>query len=289
MMRNIIGSWVAFCFLATPSRCFQQISLTTTSTPRPVSRGTSFIETAVLSSINGHDQERPPSRREFFVQTTTATASAILASFLPTDVSNANEFTPGGTLVDYTVGVTVGNKEASSSRAVDNSNTLFDRDYYFKFGTAAPWIEPDSVDFPKTMPFTPSQQRYDALKKYKSRILSGIDYITKDLKEQIKSGSGAVLDASAPEYQLRPMGLLANSFIASENTGTTNELLLIRWYINEMYLAINDIRKDLANGDGSSAEASYRSLYKAINSYFAMLNRVITSKVGDKFAYLEVP
>ena len=67
--------------------------------------------------------------------------------------------------MDYTVGVRVGNAEASPSRKPDNSNTLFDRDYYFKFGTAAPWIEPGNTDFPKTVPFVRSQQRYDALKQ----------------------------------------------------------------------------------------------------------------------------
>ena len=87
--------------------------------------------------------------------------------------SNAGTFTPGGTLVDRDVGVTVGNSEASTSRKVDNSNVLFSQDNYFKFGVAAPWIEADSTEFPKTMPFVLSQQRYDSLKKYGERVKAG--------------------------------------------------------------------------------------------------------------------
>ncbi len=51
----------------------------------------------------------------------------------------AGTFTPGGTLVDREVGVTVGNDEASPSRKVNNENVLFSQDNYFKFGVAAPW------------------------------------------------------------------------------------------------------------------------------------------------------
>ena len=153
--------------------------------------------------------------------------------------SYAGEFTPGGTLVDYTVGVTVGNPEASTSRRVDNSNVLFDRDYYFKFGTAAPWIAPDApTDFPKTMPFVRVQQRYDALKKYRDRIRSGVATI------QALQKADEIADPTAADvYQLRPMGLLANAFLASENTGSTNELLLARWYINEILLLIGDLKR----------------------------------------------
>lgn len=193
------------------------------------------------------------------------------------------DFTPGGTLVDRQVGVQVGNPQASPSRKPDNSNVLFSQDNYFKFGQAAPWIEPGSVDFPKIMPFTPSQQRYDALKKYGDRIQRGMQVLD-SVGDAIRIG-GDVTDPSVSDvYALRPMGLLANSFLASENTGTTNELLLSRWYINEIYLDIGDI----CNKAQSKEEAvqSHQSAKKALNSYLSMINRVITSKVGDKFDYL---
>jgi hypothetical protein len=194
--------------------------------------------------------------------------------------STSKTFAPGGTLVDYEVGVTVGNPMASKSRKADNSNVVFSQDYYYKFGTAPQWIENGNTDFPKTMPFTPSQQRYDTMKKYRDRVQRGIDLVT-SLGEAIEKGEyGSIPDASAPEYSIRPMGLLANGFLASENTGTTNELLLARWYINEIYLDINDIQSASSKED---AKASHTAAKKALNSLLTMLNRVVTSKVGDPF------
>lgn len=198
-------------------------------------------------------------------------------------ISNAGSFTPGGTLVDRAVGVTIGNSEASPNRKVDNSNVLFSQDHYFKFGAAAPWIEPDSVEFPKSMPFVLSQQRYDALKKYGQRVVDGTTTLN-NLGDTIKDGKRATIaDASDPIYALRPLGLLANGFLGSENTGTTNELLLARWYINEIYLRVGDIRNATTDKD---AQYAHEALQKSINSYYAMMNRVITSKVGNKFEYI---
>jgi hypothetical protein len=202
----------------------------------------------------------------------------------------AAEFTPGGTLVDRPVGVTVGNPEASPSRKPDNSNVLFDKDYYFKFGTAAVWIEPDSTSFPATMPFTKAQQRYDALKKYRGRILTGIDRMKDAAFENSQSDSSLIADPTAvgDVYQLRPMGLLANAMLASENSGAPNELFLARWYINEMYLIMSDIR-NIVKTDGEGEKERQRLseiLKKAINSYLTLMNRVITPKVGEKFEYV---
>ena len=206
---------------------------------------------------------------------------AILDTFQSTPPAFAADFTPGGTLVDRQVGITVGNSEASPSRKVDNANVLFFQDYYFKFGTAAPWLEPDSTDFPKTMPFTRIQQRYDALKKYQPRIREGMAKI-----QSLSSSDDTTIPDPVTQdvYYLRPMGLLANNMLASENTGSTNELFLARWYINELYLLLKDAH------DASTPEqaaASVAAAQKAANSYLTMMNRVITSKVGDKFEYIK--
>ena len=216
--------------------------------------------------------------------TTTSVANPMKAAY-------ASEFAPGGTLVDYEVGITVGNKEASLSRKVDNSNVIFDKDYYFKFGTAPQWIENNNGDvlFPKTMPFTPSQQRYDTLKKYKSRIETSIyvNIVEKIGKDAIPNNTyNQIADpTTSPDYSIRALGLLANGFLASENTGATNELYLARWYINEIYLHLLDIQNAT---DQQSAKTSYTKCVKAINSYLNLLNRVITSKVGDKFELISL-
>ncbi|EEC51601.1 predicted protein [Phaeodactylum tricornutum CCAP 1055/1] len=207
-----------------------------------------------------------------------------LAVALKPELSLAGEFTPGGTLVDRVVGAQVGNPEASASRKFDNSNVLFYQDHFFKFGVAAPWITSGSTDFPKSMPFVVSQQRYDNLKKYGERVKSGVKVLV-GLRDIIMAEGDytQIPGPDAPEYQLRPLGLLANGMMASENTGATNELFLARWYVNEIYLDINDIRNAKSEEE---ALVKYEAIKKAVDSYYGMINRVITSKVGDKFHLL---
>lgn len=243
------------------------------------------IQSSVLNSVTGSNNvdensiTNSKSSRRAILQKSLVALSILN---LPSEQAIAGTFTPGGTLVDRDVGVTVGNDEASPSRKVDNSNVLFGQDNYFKFGVAAPWIEPDSTEFPKTMPFVLSQQRYDTLKKYGSRVKAGAEVLV-SLEEDIKNGNFAnIAPADDPKYALRPLGLMANGFLASENTGTTNELLLARWYINEIYLRISDM-KNATNKD--EALIAYSAAKKSLNSYLSMINRVITSKVGNKFEY----
>ena len=58
-------------------------------------------------------------------------------------------------------------------------------------------------------------------------------------------------------------------------------MFLARWYINEIYLLVNDLRSASSN-----TAAVYQALRGATNSYLTLMNRVITEKVGDKFSYL---
>lgn len=248
----------------------------------------------VSSSSNYHQHPKrttPLDRRSLLllllhILSSTTLLPAVLLVATP-NIAHA-DFAPGGTLLDRTVSVTYGNPDASPSRLRDNSNVLFDKDNYYKFGAAAPWIDPPgSTDFPKTMPFVPAQQRYVALKKYAARVEA--------VKQEIvrigspTSTTAAVTDIpdkTDPIYQLRALGLLANSFMATENTGTTNELMLARWYINEMYLRIGDYREALQEEDTGLAKTCYECLCKAMNSYLSLLNRSISSKVGDPFGYI---
>ncbi len=208
-------------------------------------------------------------------------AALVLPSLPPAATA---DFAPGGTLLDREVSITYGNLEASPSRSRDNSNVLFPQDNFYKFGAAARWIlPPGSTDYPLTIPFVPSQRRYDALKKYGPKVKQSVDAIVR-----IGSFSSTinVPERTDPSYQLRSLGLIADSFLASDNTGTTNELMLARWYINEIYLRIGDYRDALARGDAIEAKACYNYLTKAMNSYLSLLNRSITSKVGEQFGYI---
>ena len=225
------------------------------------------------------------SRRQWFQQCATGVATTVLTTQPAVAASEGQKmFAPGGTLVDYKVGVTVGNDRASKSRRNDNSNVVFGQDYYYKFGTAPIFIPKGDTSFPVKMPFVLSQQRYDNLKKYRERVQRGIDTIVAIKSNYIDSGNyEQVPAAESPEYSIRPLGLLANGFLASENTGTTNELFLARWYINEIYLDIDDVRKASSKEE---AQLAYSNAILALNSYLGMLNRSITSKVGDPFELL---
>ena len=79
------------------------------------------------------------------------------------------------------------------------------------------------------------------------------------------------------------MGLLANNFLASENTGTTNELLLARWYVNEAYLRVGDVQTASSKKE---VTAAWEAGKRALNSYAGLLNRSITDKVGKRFVLL---
>ena len=240
------------------------------------------------NSVCANNNDNNNGRRQW-IQQTTAAALAIITSTIActtTPLRAAAEeapqkmFAPGGTLVDYQVGITAGNAKASPSRRNDNSNVIFGQDYYYKFGTAPAFIPEGDTSFPVKMPFVLSQQRYDGLKKYKERVQRGIDKVAA-LKPDVDSGNFAsIAPADDPEYSIRPMGLLANAFLASENTGTTNELFLARWYINEIYLDIADIKSAQSK---EAAEVSHANAVLALNSFLGMLNRSITAKVGDPF------
>ena len=275
MLVGFIPTLFAFTNPNTLNKPIKSCTSTSTST-----------STSIFVTQQNNERRRGRIRRRDVIKTLIGASIVINTNMKTNTNTNANAaFTPGGTLVDRDVGVQIGNPEASSSRMEDNSNVLFKLDHYFKFGTAAPFIEPDSVEFPKSMPFVLSQQRYDALKKYGDRVKSSLNVLD-ELNGMIESGKYDSIDPSSDaKYGLRPMGLLCNNFMASENTGTTNELFLARWYINEIGLDVDDIKSAKSKDD---AMKSYIAAKKSANSLLAMLNRVITSKVGSKFDYLTI-
>ena len=202
-------------------------------------------------------------------------------------IANGADFAPGGTLItDKEIGVLVNNPNASPLRKYDNSNVLFDKDYYYKFGTGIQYIEPPgNTSFPKTMPFTKSQQRYDALKKYRDRIVGALQ-----LLQSLPKTTTAVADPKTKEdvYQLRAMGLLANGLLASDNNGLPNEVFVARYYINEIYLRLDELRTASTTDDKEQQQQIYKCIEKATNSYLTLMNREITSKVGEPFTYVQL-
>jgi energy-converting hydrogenase Eha subunit A len=218
-------------------------------------------------------------------------------------VAHAAEFAPGGTLIsDKAIGILVNNPNASPQRKYDNRNVLFDKDYYYKFGTGIQYIEPPgNTAFPKTMPFTKSQQRYDALKKYRERITSALQLL-QSLPKTTTSSTSTTTNMADPKgkedvYQLRAMGLLANGLLASDNNGLPNEVFVARYYINEIYLRLDELYTTSRSGSSSSGTNDdensqqrliYQCIEKATNSYLTLMNRAITPKVGEPFPYVQL-
>jgi hypothetical protein len=128
---------------------FASIEAFVTTRDVTVHRGIALFQQPSSSPLSSKVKEQIPSRHRRELLT-----AGILAPFAAASPVLAASFTPGGTMVDYEVGVMMGNDQASPSRSVDNSNVLFNQDFYYKFGTAPPWMSS-----PQTMPFTPNQQR----------------------------------------------------------------------------------------------------------------------------------
>jgi len=220
---------------------------------------------SVVSSIS--------TRRQWYQQCSVAVAGVAMTTFPRSAAAER--------LVEYQG---ENNGGASKSRRADNSNVVFVQDHYYIFGTAPPFIPPGDMSYPEKMPFVPSKQRIETLVKYRPRVQRGIDLLA-SLQGEIAAGNyKSILGGEAPEYSIRPFGLLAAGFLGSETT-VNNELYLARWYINEIFLDINDIKTAPSK---DAALASHANAIKAVNSLLGMLNRSITSKVGDPFVLVGV-
>ena len=216
-------------------------------------------------------------RRQIFDGAAASSMAALLAP-----VAARAELAPGFAIVDKVA--IDSNPEASKSRDPMNGNVLFGQDFYFKYGRSAPFLQSAETPLPDNgaMPFTRIQQRYEAYQKYAPRVEGLIDAY-KGVEGQIKAGKWSAVDAAAPAFPLRALGLLANGLMASENTSPSNVLFLTRWYINEVYLDLGDVAKAK---DQAAALAAFKRGRNALNSALIILNKEISPKVGAQFATL---
>jgi hypothetical protein len=191
-----------------------------------------------------------------------------------------------------------------------NEKALFSEDFYFKFG-----LRPTPEDLKnkpvEDLPFAPIQRRYTGYKKYEERIKAGLDLYGGVLRTKVQEGAWAdvgpllekgvkgkgnsktgeggtgVLPAEL-RSSCRAMGLFGNTVLQSENdSGTTSVNLLARHLINEFYFAMDDVAEAAAAGDKNAAKAAWTKGQGYANAYLDIVNRAITSKVGDKFPQIE--
>jgi len=256
LAKNVVG----FSHSAHSSRCENKMTMMISSEDMKTKQRSNAMD-----SIS--------TRRQWYRQCSAVVASAAMTVF-PMGATAA------GKLVEYR-GEFI-NEGASKSRQMDNSNVVFVQDQYYVTASSPPFIPQGDTSYPEKMPFVASQPRRDVLEKYRQRVQRGIDLLA-SLEGEIQKGDyKSILAAEAPEYSIRPLGLLAAGFMASDST-VPRQLYIARWYINEIYLDINDIKSAPSK---EAALASHANAIKALNSVLGMVNRSITSKVGDPFVLL---
>jgi hypothetical protein len=205
---------------------------------------------------------------------------------------------------------------ASAGKGIDvdkrgqfNEKALFSEDFYFKFG-----LRPTPEDLKnkpvEELPFAPIQRRYTGYSKYSERVNTGLSLYGGVLRTKVQEGAwadigpllekgskgkgsnakgeGTGVAPSELRSACRAMGLFGNTVLQSENdSGTTSVNLLARHLINEFYFAMDDVALAAEAGDQSAAKAAWLKGQGYANAYLDIVNRAITSKVGDKFAQIE--
>lgn len=84
------------------------------------------------------------------------------------------------------------------------------------------------------------------------------------------------------------MVLLSTALLSSPNyTGPPFELLIARYYINEVAFSMREITDALKSGDVERAAAAWEFGADSWNSYFTIVNNAIVPKVGEKFVMIE--
>ena len=81
------------------------------------------------------------------------------------------------------------------------------------------------------------------------------------------------------------MVLLATALLTSPNfPGPSRELLVARYYVNEVHFCNQEVLAAVEEQNQSRALAAWEYGRDAWNSYFFAIDRQIVPKVGDKFA-----
>lgn len=106
------------------------------------------------------------------------------------------------------------------------------------------------------------------------------------LLEYVKPGEAKMAPSPAVDAQLK-MVLFSTAVLTSPNyTGPPFELLIARFYINELNFATNEIATALRAKDITRARAAWEYGRDSWNSYFTIVNKAIVSKVGDQFTLI---
>lgn len=153
--------------------------------------------------------------------------------------------------------------------------------------------------------YVPLNQKFPAYSKYAyiiafaskeyeklGRLLNEIENKNLDSSSNLWAQAASFVDRGSPgdtypstivDAMLK-MVLFATGFLTSPNyTGPQLELLVARFYVNEANFAVSEISLSVKDGNIERAKAAWDFGRDSLNSYFALVNRAIVPKVGEKF------
>ena len=190
-----------------------------------------------------------------------------------------------------------------------NKDALIQMDYWYQTGKIPPRVlttslqgeDPQwnafgsctsSVDGGNSCTYVSLKQRGPAYSKYGSTIAQGakeyetLGQILQQSNPDWKQALGLIradLGAAAVDAELK-MILLATALTTSPNfPGPSKELLVARFYANEVHYAQGRLRTAVEERNQQDALQFWEFGKDSWNSYFQVINRSITEKVGDKF------
>lgn len=191
----------------------------------------------------------------------------------------------------------------------NNRDALIREDYWFQTGKTPPRLlttslqgdDPQwnafgsctsSVDGGNSCTYVSLKQRTPAYAKYGSTIAQGareyqtLGQILQQSNSDWEQASGLIradLGAATVDAELK-MILLATALTTSPNFPIpSKELLVARFYANEVHCAQRRLRAAVEERNREDALRIWEFGKDSWNSYFQVVNRSITPKVGDKF------
>ena len=191
-----------------------------------------------------------------------------------------------------------------------NKDAMIREDYWYMSGSQPPRkLEGLQADFdnPKwnawgtctesaagiSCTYVSLNQRVPAYSKYAFNVRLGIKEFG-ELGQELESGGwnkAIELLEDTPTGMPGPICdsllkaiLLATGLLASPNySGPPKELLVARFYVNEVGFSIGELKAAIAAKDSKRAKAAWQFGCDSWNSYVTIVNRSIVPKVGDKF------
>eukprot|EP00968_Pinguiococcus_pyrenoidosus_P022006 scaffold2979_cov243-Pinguiococcus_pyrenoidosus.AAC.7 len=179
-----------------------------------------------------------------------------------------------------------------ATRDLFNRGAIFGEDYWYKYGKEPPRVLKDagltSVEelSSEGLPFVRVQIRYDAYKKYADRIAAACQRYGTDLRTAVDAKDWDKVRELAGDkgdiaLGLRPAGIFSTLVLSPDSV--TPEAYLMRYYVNEVQFQLRDLQTAAGARDGGAAKEAYGLGRDALNSWIFFVNRVINSRVGEKF------